>query len=352
MIKRNSIQQPLIFAALAFIIAFFAVVGNAAGQGRDDIQAALEKTDNLLEQARDIVREAGSDRGSVGLNSAEQWQKQAWEAFRRGQWRRAEMMTERARDQIYRSLGSIRQSEDNDNEVERQLERTDQVLGEARDRLGPGRARMPQERLEAAFNQQRRAWDLYRERRLRPALRLTLQARESVLRMGGGGMGFRQGIASDPRVLETRIERLTDASDRVGERVRQSSNPRAEEIWKRAVENLKTAEESLNKGDTKRTDQLLRQVRQQLDRAMRLVLREVRTDEVGVLIEAANERWELLETAVQDADNERLRAWHREAGDHLVRAHQAVSNGNSRQALVQTRRVVELLDKIENELGD
>ena len=70
MIKRNSIKQPLIFAALAFIIAFFAVVGNAAGQGRDDIQAALEKTDNLLEQARDIVREAGSDRGSGPRSSS------------------------------------------------------------------------------------------------------------------------------------------------------------------------------------------------------------------------------------------------------------------------------------------
>lgn len=351
MVKRESIKHTLIFTGLAFVIAFFAVVGDAAGQGRDDIQAALEKTDNLLEQARDIVREAGSDRGSVGLNSAEQWQKQAWEAYHRGQWRRAEMLTERARDQVYRALGSIRQSEDNENEVERQLERTDQVLNEARDRLGPGRARMPQERLEAALNQQRRAWDLYRERRLRPALRLTLQARESVLRMGGG-MGNRQGVATDPNVLDTRLERLTEASDRVGQRVDQASNPRAEDILKRANENLKTAEEALNNGETRRADQLLRQVRTQLDRAMRLVLREVRTDEVGVLIEAATERWELLQTAVDDADNEQLREWHRQAGDDLERAHQAVSNGNSRQALVQTRRAVEQLDKIENELGD
>jgi len=352
MFKHDSIKQPLILAGMAFLIAFFALIGNASGQGHDDIQAALEKTDNLLEQARDIVREAGSDRGAVGLRSAEQWQKQAWEAFQRGQWRRAEMFTERARTVIYQSLGSIRQSEDNDNEVERQLERTDQVLGEARDRMTPGRARMPQERLEAAFNQQRRAWDLYRDRRLRPALRLTLQAREAVLRMGGGVAGNRPGMDTDPRALESRLDRLTEASERVGERVGQSDNQRAQEIWKQAVSNLKTAEDALNSGDNRRTDQLLRQVRLQLDRAMRLVLREVRSDEVGVLIEAATERWELLQTPVQDSDNELLRTWHQEAGDDLDRARRAAGNNNARQALVQTRRAVELLDKIENELGD
>jgi len=340
------------FAALAFIIAFFAVVGNASGQGPDDVQAALEKTDNLLEQARDVIREAGSDRGLAGLRSAEEWQKQAWDAFRRGQWRRAAMFTGRARDEIYRSLGSIRQSEDNDNEVERQLERTDQVLGEARDRLGPGPSTMPRDRLDAAFNQQRRAWDLYRERRLRPALKLTLQARESVLRMGGGAPGNRHGMDTDPRALEARLERLTEASERVGERVGQSSNAQAEDVWKRAMANLKSAEEALNNGDTRRTDQLLRQARVQLDRAMRLVLREVRSDEVGVLIEAATERWELLQTPVQDSDNEQLREWHQQAGDNLERAHQALGNENTRQALVQTRRAVQLLDKIENELGD
>lgn len=352
MIKRESIKQPLLFAGLAFIVAFFAIVGNASGQGRDDVQAALEKTDNLLEQARDIVREAGSDRGTVGLRTAEEWQKQAWDAFQHGQWRKAEQFTERARDQIYRSLGSIRQSEDNDNEVERQLERTDAVLAEARDRLGPGQARMPQQRLEAASNMQQRAWDLFRERRLRPALKLTLQARESVMRLGGGVMGNRRGTDSNPSTLEARLERLTEASERAGDRVAQSDNPRAQEIWKRASANLKNAEEALNAGDTRRTDRLLRQVRLQLDRAMRLVLRAVRSDEVGVLIEAASERWDLLQSVVQDAGQAQLRDWHQQAGDDLQRARQAVSDGNVRQALVQTRRAVALLDKIENELGD
>jgi hypothetical protein len=352
MMKRESIREPLLLAALAFVLAFFTIVGTASGQGRDDIQSALEKTDNLLEQARDIIREAGSDRGMVGLRSAEELQRQAWDAYHRGQRGRAGQLTERARDEIYRALGSIRQSENNDNEVERQLERTDAVLNEARDRLGPGRARMPQQRLDAAFNQQRRAWDLYRERRLRPALKLTLQARESVLRLGGGVSGNRHGRDTDPRALDARLERLTEAADRVGERVSQGDNTRAEEIWKRAVTNIENAEEALNAGDTRRADRLLGQVREQLDRAMRLVLREVRTDEVGVLIEAATERWELLQPVVNDVSEDRLRNWHQQAGENLERAHQAVSDGNLRRALVQTRRAVELLDKIESELGD
>lgn len=350
--KCESIKKPILLAGLAFVLAFFAVVGSAFGQGRDDIRAALEKTDNLLEQARGIVREAGSDRGSVALQSAEEAQKQAWGAYHRGQLRRAEQFTERARDEIYRALGSIRPSADNDNEVERQLERTDAVLQDARDRLGPGRARMPLQRLEAAFNLQQRAWDLYRERRLRPALKLTLQARESVLRLGGGAPGDGQGRDTDPRALEARLERLTEAADRVGERVAQGSNSKAEEIWKRAVENLKDAEEAMNSGDARRADQLLQQTREQLDRAVRLVLREVRTDEVGVLIEAATERWELQQPLVNEASDDRLRDWRQSAGENLERARQAISDGATRQALVETRRAVELLDKIDNELGD
>ena len=352
MSNRESIGKHLMWAGLAFVVAFFAIVASASGQNRDDVQAQLEKTDNLLESARDIVREAGSDRGQAGLKAAEELQAQAWDAYHRGRLGMALRLTERARDEIYRALGSIRQSEDNENEVERQLERTDMILGEARDRLGPGRARMPQHRLDAAFNLQRRAWDLFRERRLRPALKLTLQAREAILRLGGGPFGGGPGFPDDPRALEAQFERLTEAAERAGERVAQSENDAAKDLWERAVENLKKAEEALNAGDGPRAERLLQQTREQLERAVRLVLREVRTDEVEVLIVAATERWELLQSAVNEAAEDQLRDWHEMAAGNLERARQALSEGKSQRALVETRRAVELLDKIDDELGD
>jgi hypothetical protein len=337
---------------LTILIGMFAVTGVASGQQRFDVEADLEKTDQLLEKARDLVGEFGSNRGRTSLEVAEKTQERAWDAFHRGQSRRAQQMTERAREEVYRALGSLRQSEENENEVERQLERTDAVIAEARDRLGVTNVRTPgHRRLENAIASQRRAWELYRDRRLRPALRMTLQARESILRMAsrrGSGLGG----DLEPNALEAQLERLTEAANRVEGRVQQSDDPGAVESWRRATELLEQARAALDAGDLREADRMLRQARNRLERIARRALREMRSDEVVVLIDAASARWEQLESSVRDQGDERLLAWYDQAGENLQRARGALDDGQAQQALISTRKAVELLDRIEYELED
>jgi hypothetical protein len=346
----QSIRSALWVVVLTILAGMFAITGVASGQQQFDAQAELEKTDQLLEKARDLVREFGSNRGRTSLEVAEKTQERAWDAFHRGQERRAQQMTERAREEIYRALGSVRQSEENENEVERQLERTDAVIAEARDRLGVTNARTAaQRRLETATASQRRAWELFRDRRLRPALRLTLQARETILRMAAGRV-LGQGADLDPKTLEAQFERLSEAANRVESRVEQTDDPGATENWRRATELLERARGALNAGDLREAERLLRQARERLERIARTALRDMRRDEVATLVDAAAARWEQLQSPVHDAGDERLQGWYDQAGDNLQRARQALDDSRPQRALISTRKAVELLDRIEHEL--
>lgn len=353
----TTIRRPLLLILLALLICWLGIAGSASGQSqRDDVRAKLEQTDRLLDRARDVVAQMGGPKAHEMLRVGEHLQRQAWEAFHKGQLRIAEKLTEAARKNLTDLLASFRQGEDNVNEVERQLEHTDHALQDVRDRLGPNAGMGRMRRLESAVDMQRRAWDLFRQQHLRPALNMTLQAREIVLKLAGGGPGT--GPGNGPGMggesgmpFEPRFERLEEAANRVGDRVQESNDDAARDMFKRAQHALDEAREAHNAGDERRADQMLRLGREFLDRTMRQIQREVRGDQVELLISSAKDRLDLLAGPAQDSGDKRLRDWHEHAGRDLENAQSALASGHIKEALVQTRKAVSLLDKIADELG-
>lgn len=355
----NHIRRAIFFAALAAGLCLFGLAGVAAGQTRDDVRMQLEQTDRLLDRARDAVSQIDGRRAQEMLRTAERIQQQAREFFDRGQLRQAERMTQMVRRNLLDLWSAFRQNEDNFNEVERQLEHTDRAMQEARDQIGPDAAPPLVRRLEGATDMQRRAWDLYRQRQLRPALKLTLQARDMVMNIvAGGGMGPGHGPgpgAGDREnggiAFEPRFDRLHDAAERVGERVKETDNAAAREMWQHAQAALEDARAAHDNGDDRRADLLLRQTREFLERAMRQMQREVRGEEIGGLIASVRDRLDLLSTPVHDSEDRHIQQWYDEARQHLERAQDALNNGTLQSALVQTRKAVSLMDKIADELG-
>ncbi|MBM3314406.1 hypothetical protein FJY71_00995 [candidate division WOR-3 bacterium] len=70
----------------------------------DRVEAALRKTDNLIERVAGPVREAGNPRADELLQKAVEVQAQAWSRFRSRQLREAVKLTMSARDLAFRAL--------------------------------------------------------------------------------------------------------------------------------------------------------------------------------------------------------------------------------------------------------
>lgn len=348
---RRSISRPLLLVMATLLVGVFAFAGVASGQTRDEVRDALEKTDALLQSAQDIVTERGPGRGLTSLDLAKNFQARAWDAFNRNQMRVAFGLTERAREEIYRALNSVRPGEDNEGEVERQLERTDAILQEAVDRLQDRRAGLLRHRLESATNTQRRAWDLFHERQMRPALRLTLQARDMLLNLPGRGPGGDRMLPGGEVGIDTQLERLEAALGRVSDRLADTGNEVAAQHWEKARQALTEARRAYDEGEEDHADQLLRRTRTELETAMRLLMKDNRTEQVGALIASARERWDLVGGEVRESGDQRLVDWHEQANAHLSDAEMAHSKGNNQRALILTRRAIDLLDRISGETG-
>ncbi len=353
----TTLRKPLLLVLLALVICWLGIAGSAFGQSsRDEVRAKLEQTDRLLDRARDVVAQMGGPKAHEMLGVGERIQRQAWDSFNAGHWRMAERLTETARKSLMDLIGSFRQGDDNANEVERQLEHTDHALQDVTDKLGANAGQGRLRRLESAADMQRRAWDMFRQQHLRPALSMTLQAREIALNLGGGGHGpgpgHGPGMGDEPGLaFEPRFDRLHEAAVRVGEKVEESNNDAAREMFQRAQRALDEARAAHDAGDERRADQMLRMGRDFLERSMRQIQREVRGDQVELLISSAKERLDLLSGPVQDSGEKRLKDWHDRAGQNLQDAQAALGNGRIKEALVQTRKAVSLLDKIADELG-
>ncbi|GAB4320994.1 MAG: hypothetical protein Kow0074_11690 [Candidatus Zixiibacteriota bacterium] len=350
MIEKRHDLRLIAQSVILVIGAVLLLGGTALAQGRDDVRGQLERTDELIESARNLISESGSISGNAVLDQAIRHQNSAWEAFNRGHWGQAWMLTERARNELYRALGNIRQSENNESEVERQLERTDVILDEARDRLGSHPAIGMRRAVDMAVTTQRRAWDLYRERNLRPALRLTLEARQMVLRFSDKATGGPGGGQLDDITFNIRMEQLQQALERVETRLGNTDNTAAHQHVENARRMLEEARQSYGNGENTRADRALKDARRELERAMRLVVADVRADEITALVETAEERLDLLRAPVMQAGDTQLQTWLNQAAENLVQAREALNLGRNQRALYLTRTAVDRLNRIADEV--
>lgn len=345
--KRASLVPFLLMLLALGTLCVLCLPAIAGAQSRDDVTAEIEKTDRVIEKARDLLDETGAPRGRGGLGMAERLQERARMAFNNNNLRLALGLTRDARDRALSALSGVRRAEDSEAAVERELERTDRALEDARDRMPDGE--LARNRMGQAQVAQNRAWQLFRERRLRAALKVTLEAREGINRLGlrgPFGPGARSRLGDH---TERQLERLAPAIERVGEKI-QPDNARGTEELNLAQASYQAAQGAFNEGRFVMAERHIRQTREALMRAVRTVEERLSAEDVSALIGDARRRWENLGEDVESADNARLREWHRQAGNDLDLAGGALQAGQLRQALVQTRSAMGLLDRIADEL--
>ena len=174
-------KSPRSVTAALVLLALVAIGAPAAAQTRDDVQLAIERTDDLIARAQDIVTGTENLQAQAELSFAVRLQADAKAEFGAGHYVLALDLTRRARLHADKAIAIVKGLPDPDR-VLVQLERTRELLDRARERVEECDRDRARALLRAAFEMQARAEASARDGRYLAALQLTMSARERALR--------------------------------------------------------------------------------------------------------------------------------------------------------------------------
>lgn len=307
--RKQHLALTLILGIALGLGAFIAPTASA--QCPEEAIAQLEKTDQLLMRVREILMEhavdassATADRSESLLRIAIAIQKEAKRNCLAGHPVIAMRLTREARDKAQAALGSLNVHDENEPFVERQLQKTDELLSRIREHVEED---VPSEliaRLERAHELQRRAWELFRSGRPRMALKLSGEAERvarSIIQDAQREGRLREG-------LENRYERVVDLISHIGESVGECDNEAAADLLYNAQEALANSERLFQERHYRQAEQSLKRARELAQKARaqcgtrerqihRLETLRSRAEKLGERAEGNVEARKLIESA-------------------------------------------------------
>ena len=158
------------------------------GPNPDGVLAQLERTRELLDRARERIEECDQLRARAMIRAAFEMQVRAETAAREGRFLAALQLTMSARERAHRALRLCRMDENLQESADRALQRTDQLIERARDRVAEG-SESARAALSRSIELQGRAWIEFRAGHFEASLRLTQSARafaHRAIRLSGG----------------------------------------------------------------------------------------------------------------------------------------------------------------------
>lgn len=322
--------------ALGSIAALSAFSAPAATQTLEDVQRALENTDNVILQAETIVSDSRNALARDYLEQAKQLQSRARGAFDALLLADALRLTEAARRRALAAIELVRQAGSAEF-LTFALDRTDALL----DRISSVLRECPSEQAERLFaraqDMQRRAREALNAGRPRVALSLTMQSRELAMRA--------------LRISEDSCGQVSDRARRTVERTAQlledsawlmQAGDRSARGYEAALRFNARAEDQLGAKHYPAALELALRARDQLVRALNQAERPLARDAVQDAVRRSGER---LATVSSRADDGRERQAIERATDHQRRAEQLVSRGRLAAALAEVRAVMTILDR-------
>jgi len=328
-------------------------VGPAFAQWGNHERLADEvgKTDEIIERAGEAVLKSGSERARNQLVMAMRLQKMARELlampandFTETRALQIGKYTVGARRKAQQAVAITRQAEENEDYVRRRMERTNDLIRQLReeidDTVPPGIRAL----LDSAEDQQERAEELFRNRRLRVALQLTMQVEKSLqqaLEQRGSHQRARKryqaqverylslqeqiqlaGPDDRPEImiaLESAEQLLMQAENLIGE----NRYGRAEKTMMRAVETLTRAAERLR--EPAKIETALRHLSEEADR---------------------------VRERVWTHGDARIQAQYQNARQHLDKASEMYRRGDYEAAAAQLQAARQVLHRIMRALGE
>jgi tetratricopeptide (TPR) repeat protein len=167
-------------------LGIFLLAGTASFAQQDAFQrfsSELERTDQVLQKAREAVVESGSERAKnlllIGLK-LQYTAKRFAHDFTPMTMDQGLKYTISAREKAQRAIAITRQADENEAFVTRRLEKTNDMIRQVDARMGgdtPANIRLM---LDSAREKQKRAMEFLRNGRLKAALQMTMQAEKTL----------------------------------------------------------------------------------------------------------------------------------------------------------------------------
>jgi len=318
--------------------------------GMDRLQETVTGTQDIIEEAKEAVSESGSERARNQLVMAIRLQTLAMEMMRSGsvfnetfefQVRRYTM---NARFKAQRAIAITRQADENEDYVRGRLERTDEMIRQAEDEIDGNLPPGLKVLLDTARDQQVRARELFRNRRLKASLQLTLQTERSLIRameqQGTHVRAQKRYRAQLDRYLQLR-EQLEAAGD--------GDHPETGNQLKEAEMLRQQAEKLANQERYGRADKMMTQA---VDALARQAERLREPAKIKAALENLTREMERIQERVDNSDAPGIREQYRNARQHVTKASELYAQDNYEAAAAQIQAARQLMQRIARALGE
>jgi hypothetical protein len=221
-------------------------------------RAELERTDQVIERAKDAVRTSSAPVAQVALQYAQKLQEQAWTAFRDTRYQQAVLLTRQAREKAQDAMSRSRVTEQNDDLVLRKLESVGGMIDKVREAIQGGSDAHLRDILQAAQESLGKAWEFYRGQQYRPAIKLTNQVERVLRKVLQQSDRQRRG---DDTLRESR-ERVKETIDDARRVVSECGSDKGMTMLEQAERQYRLALELAEKGSSQAAGKELARVRQ------------------------------------------------------------------------------------------
>ncbi len=344
-VPRPGRLAPVLVLALLALAAGFAP-SPAHAQGGNRVQEELQRTDEVLARAADLVRESDSARARDLLETAFRIQADARGHFGNGRFVQAGRLTLEARALGARAATLARDDGASRMRAERELERAVREMGHARDRLTPGASREADALLDQAAALAERARGAFAEQQYEASLRLAVASQRLV------AQALVLGGANAARRLDRELERTDLLLERVAPVVRESGDAAAAALLESAAAMQRRAHEAARDGHPREAMVRTREARELANRARTSLGGAEDRAAVEAAVAGTDAALARATDVIRASDSRAAAVLLERAREHQSRAHAALDAGDLRRAMAQTRvarnlalRALQLVDR-------
>lgn len=349
MMRMNAKLMIVIFL-LALPLAAPVAAQHGGMNDMDQLRATVDKTQDVIAEAKEAVSESGSERARNQLAMAIRLQNAAMEMMRSGAVfsqtfaMQVGKYTLNARSRAQRAIAITRQSEENEDYVRGRLERTDDLIRQAEEevdnQIPPGLKVL----IDSARDQQERARELFRNRRLKASLQLTLQTERSLIRaMEQQGTHVRA-----QKRYQAQIDRYIQLREQI-EANGDADLPETVGLLKNAETFRVQAEKLADQERYGRADKIMTQ-------AVEVLAREAERLREPAKIKAALENltgeMERVKERVENSNASGIREEYQNARQHVKKATELYAQNNYEAAAAQIQAARQLMQRIARALGE
>lgn len=337
----NILHRKIILIFLS-ILAMSLLGSTAAAQSRDEVSGDLDKTDRLIERAEEVVRETGSEIGQSYLDHAYELQALAKDAYKGNRYQMTRKLTLAAREQATKAIGAVQESNNNASTVDRQIERTDEIIRRAQDVVSVVDNQKAASLLETALSTQLEAREFLKDGRLKIALTATLKARELAKKTiesaesdrGGKGLVERELHRTDELIV-----RAVDRADRLG------SNGTVGELLQGAKEIQTTAYDDFRAGKLRAAMDRTERARDVTNKALKQIEEDVTPERVGKYIDQTERLISQAKELLLESPNSEAEKLLETAESYQTNASSSFSENSFETAIVEAKAARELVNK-------